>query len=1255
MPGNGQTLTIAAVEHDVTGAVSATSSASATEYTPVATGANAALTVAIPGTVVNGVTEISSTSSTTNNASVTLTPTGIATLASGGNVVLTVTEGTNSPQTVTLKLDAQGHLTDGTNTYTYNSATGVISLSEALPGNGQTLTIAAVEYDVTGAVSATSSASATEYTPITSAPTVTIVGAVNGELNASTTGATVNAQVTLDSAGQAALVSGGTVQIAVNDAGATQNLVLHLNSSGALVDASGNSYTYSGGVITLTEAAPGNGNSLTVSAAESDVTGLTSATVSASAAEYTPIVTTAPAPTVSIAGNNALNNAYLHGATTVSATVTLTSAQQNTLIGGGSVQINVNDAGTQQSLNLHLSNGSLVDSLGNNYSYSGGVITLTEAAPGSGNSLSISSTVTDAVGHVSQAGTATATETITLPDAPTATILANGLASSYFATNQTAIQTPPSGITALNEVDSYLETGKVITSSGTTPPSTTTFPTVISSVVPSASFVATQINYGFGTFASTSPTTGNEIITNNLGTLGNLAKWLDITSGNSGPYATNFQTTSAYTSFGNAGQAIITMQGIISLPTLSSGQQYALKIFADDGYQIFIDGKVVSTVPANQAGKADYFYFTAPATAGNLHTIQIVYWDQGGATSFQADIGTINTANIPANSTIVPTLATPLAILSANQPGQVTGAITLDAADQTLLQSNSAATVHVALTNGTTGTVTNLTLHENSSGQMVDTSGLIYTYVNGVIYLPVSTSSGANVTVSANVIDAYGYSSSTASSGPVITITGDTNHDGFLNTQEVAAETTAGHFATTVALNPTLLSAGGSATISVLEGGVTTTLTVASNGTITGTTANVGATYSNGTVTLSIANPGNTNSAVISSTFTDQYGHVSSTSTSTIVENITAAPAAPVVQIATDSNHDGYISSAELNGSSTVSASITLNATEQANLTAGGYAQINVLDAGTSQTLNLHLNSSGALIDGSGNTYSYQGGVITLNELAPGNGNSISVSATTTDTYGNTTATSNVASTIQDTIATPTVTILDPQHATITLSQANQALLAASTSNTLTVTGSDGTNLVLHENSSGQMVDSSGVVHSYSGGVLPLTLANSTTTPVVTLSATITDSHGVTSYTGNTTEINSGASNSLTQLVGGDTFVFNLGANGSTGAAHVDTISGFNANAAGNGGDVLNLADILPANATSANLTNYLHFTETTNSSGVITTTVHVNTNGGGNASSNDTLQIALTNTDLLHSAGALQTDAQIIATLIANNKLIVH
>jgi large repetitive protein len=183
-------------------------------------------------------------------------------------------------------------------------------------------------------------------------------------------------------------------------------------------------------------------------------------------------------------------------------------------------------------------------------------------------------------------------------------------------------------------------------------------------------------------------------------------------------------------------------------------------------------------------------------------------------------------------------------------------------------------------------------------------------------------------------------------------------------------------------------------------------------------------------------------------------------------------------------------------------------------------------------------------------------------------------------------------------------------------------------------------------------------VHSFTNGVLPLTLANSASTPVVTVSATLTDSHGVNSYTSSATLVNSG-SNSLTELAGGDTFVFSLSANGSAGAPHVETISAFNTNAGGSGGDVLNLADLLNGvspSATAATLANYLHFTEVPNGSGGYTTTVHVNTSGafsGGYSAAADTLQIVLTNADLLHSAGSLQTDTQIIQNLINQHKLV--
>ena len=80
------------------------------------------------------------------------------------------------------------------------------------------------------------------------------------------------------------------------------------------------------------------------------------------------------------------------------------------------------DAGTTTNLNLHLSGSSLVDAGGNTYAYSGGVITLTEAAPGNGNTISVTATETNVNSNVSSQGTASATQHTALPDTPTVSI-----------------------------------------------------------------------------------------------------------------------------------------------------------------------------------------------------------------------------------------------------------------------------------------------------------------------------------------------------------------------------------------------------------------------------------------------------------------------------------------------------------------------------------------------------------------------------------------------------------------------------------------------------------------------------------------------------------------------------------------------------------------------------------------------------------------------------------------------------------------
>ena len=367
-------------------------------------------------------TELNGASTVT--ATVTLDATGQTDLTAGGTVHVRVVDAGTSTS-LNLHLNSSSVLVDASgNTYGYSG--GVITLTEAAPGNGNTISVTASETDVYGNASASATASATQNSVAPDTPTVKITTDTNQdgvisapELNGATS---VAATVTLDATGQNDLTAGGTVHVTVVDAGTTTNLALHLSGS-SLIDAGGNTYGYSGGVITLTEAAPGNGNTLSVTASETDVYGNVSASATASATQNSLAPDT---PTVAITTDanhdGVISATELNGASTVTATVTLDTAGQTVLTNGGSVQISVVDAGTTTNLNLHLSGSSLVDAGGNTYAYSGGVISLSEAAPGNGNTISVTATETDINNNVSSQGTASATQHTALPDTPTVSI-----------------------------------------------------------------------------------------------------------------------------------------------------------------------------------------------------------------------------------------------------------------------------------------------------------------------------------------------------------------------------------------------------------------------------------------------------------------------------------------------------------------------------------------------------------------------------------------------------------------------------------------------------------------------------------------------------------------------------------------------------------------------------------------------------------------------------------------------------------------
>jgi len=132
-------------------------------------------------------------------------------------------------------------------------------------------------------------------------------------------------------------------------------------------------------------------------------------------------------------------------------------------------------------------------------------------------------------------------------------------------------------------------------------------------------------------------------------------------------------------------------------------------------------------------------------------------------------------------------------------------------------------------------------------------------------------------------------------------------------------------------------------------------------------------------------------------------------------------------------------------------------------------------------------------------------------------------------------------------------------------------------------------------------------------------------------------------------------------LAGGllsDTFEWTLADAGDRGTPAEDTITGFNSAAAGSGGDVLDLRDLLSGEnhtVATGNLANFLSFEFDSGSS---STKVHISSNGGfgggyTTAAEDQTVVLSGVNLYTDFGLGLSATDQQMIQKLIDNNKLI--
>ncbi|PVZ34515.1 retention module-containing protein [Pseudomonas sp. URIL14HWK12:I11] len=139
---------------------------------------------------------------------------------------------------------------------------------------------------------------------------------------------------------------------------------------------------------------------------------------------------------------------------------------------------------------------------------------------------------------------------------------------------------------------------------------------------PTATFNATQID--FGSVAQTR-------VTNDLGradsSSDNLSKFLGVNVAGVTAHATDLSSTHTSSS-----DAILKLTGVV---TLDAGN-YTLKVTADDGYQILIDGKQVAVFDANTSSRSDTFDFNVAGSGA--HDIQIIYWDQGGSANLTVQV-----------------------------------------------------------------------------------------------------------------------------------------------------------------------------------------------------------------------------------------------------------------------------------------------------------------------------------------------------------------------------------------------------------------------------------------------------------------------------------------------------------------------------------------------------------------------------------------------------------------------------------------
>jgi VCBS repeat-containing protein len=882
-------------------------------------------------------------------------------------------------------------------------------------------------------------------TPVPDAPTVTITTDANNDGTLTTNEVNGSSTVAVTIGLPADAVVGNTLTVS-NGAGAPQIFVLTPEQIAA-------------GSIATTFPTPADGATLTVSASISDGT-LTSPTASDSATIGDTTATAAPTVTITTDGNNdgTLSNVELGTATTVAVHIGIPADA----VAGNTLKI-VSNTGSIQIITL---TDTLIAS----------GIDLNYLRPADGATLSVTATITDAAGNVSQPGNDSAVVgDTTATAAPTVVITTD-------TNNDGTLSNTELGASANVTVKITVPAGTVVGDvlNITNPDGSVSAHPIVSSDL------SNGVELTYPRPADGQPISVSATITDaagNISTPGNDSAVVGDTTASPAPIVTI--TTDSNN------------DGIISTAELKATQSvvthFAIPAGAaiGDTLKISIDGHPTFVLTIDQY-LLDHGVnmYTQGLADGQALTVSATITDAAGNVSAPgSDTATLGDTTATAAPTVVISTDT-------NNDGTLSN---------TELGASTSVTVKITVPTGTVvGDTLNIT---NPDGSVTPHAVVAADLTDGVTLTYARPADGASLTVSATITDAAGNTSTpgsdsatvgdtTATAAPTVVISTDTNNDGTLSNTELGASTSV-----TVKITvPTGTVVGDTLNITNPDGSVTPHAVVAAD-------------LTDG-VTLTYARPADGASLTVSATITDAAGNTSVPGSDSATVGDTTATAAPTVVISTDTNNDSVLSNTELGASTSVTVKVSVPTGTVVGET------LNITNPDGSVTP--HAVVAADLTDG-----------VTLTYARPADGSSISVTATLTDAAGNTSLPGSDSATVGDTTAAnaPVVTIVDDANNNAQLTSAevgadgvqisvavNNADLVAGGTVSLNITNGSDTHTANLALSNGVLVTAGTTTpatgFSYSNGTITFTETKPATGETISATATQTDAAGNTSAPG---------------------------------------------------------------------------------------------------------------------------------------------